>query len=920
MDNQSSGYSDDVLRQHIDPQTTANTRAFESTNPAERERVHTSSDPNSTGASYLFGAGQYEVFSGVILFAFPYLHSYKVQLDSGPTITAIATASTSLGPIGAGDSSVLSAGSNVLVAWPANSSYAYIIGGLPYLSSDDKKNLAVQMQLGGNADITKPRLYKETVGSAKNSIQNYGCGRPLDSTSMDVSFTAETGVTFLLDPYQIAVSINEACGLFLNWFDNYAKLTGFQLDIESYVEHIRQRYDEGENVYFRGGMIYPWESVGCYEENKDFTKGFRPTPHECQGNKETPYAGRDIEENKHITPIYRTMEYGGYLGQGFSRFLMKPDPTNGGDGFRKYFSGEVDYGLWQESVALDGSYSLRSAKSVFISKYVLIPIPRRQTKVEDLEHGDDSRKEQGQEPYRFSGKFAPGPEHKVGDIKAEDDNKNLLRASAVLDLMAYNYNWKGTHPFFYHLQDYNYPDESTLTDLEKVQSKLSFGSLSSKSYLEEPDKKSLKIDDRYDDVDYFQSIAYFTILEDGGVLIGDGYGSQITMTGGQIRLEAPGDVMLMPGTRAVTLCDEFLVRAKNNIELSSSEKDVRMKAEKNMQLLSGNGGSGGTLIENKSTSNAHTYKEKRGDEVADNGITLISKESEVGILGEDVYIRSSATGTGDIVLDTKGYGNVNTYLDAFNVFMAANRGISVWEGLGAGTEEPSDPSATHKISSNGSFVGSWFAAQGDLLATQGNVVCDENVYAIKNIVAGETLAHKPGLFVAKHDGSTFSNAVNSALNNLDSSIDTVKSFGDDVFRGISAKYYTQDFQLGNTTFISELVGFSFNDKVSNPYGYSEFIMGQPRWQQLVDVGMAEGGETWTEKSVSYQSAELYPWPGKENWVEGEGYKKYDTHELFDTSGGYAKDRGSPGSSPYEEPELEEFKSEAPDGNYKLNGG
>jgi hypothetical protein len=918
MTNESSGYSDDVLRQHIDPQTTSNTQSFESTDPAARERVKTASDPQSTAASYLFGAGQYEVFSGVIVFSYPYLHTYKVQLDSGPTVTAIATAATSLMPIGATDSSVLMAGSCVLVAWPANSSYAYIVGGIPYLSSDDKKNLAAQMQLSGNADITKISLYTELPGSFQNEgqFQNYGCGRPLDSTSLETAITTETGVSFLLDPYQISLSINEACGLFMNWFDNYTKLTGFQLDIESYAEHIQHRYDEGENVYFRGGLVYPWESVGAYSSGEDFTE--ERDPNTYQTTKEQPYAGLDLpKDRKDITPIYRTMEYGGYLGQGYSRLLMKPAKE---DGFRKYSDEDVDYGLWQETVALDGSYSVRSAKSIFIAKYVLVPVPKRLYKVEDLEHGDDARNEEDQEPYKFSSEFGDGADHKVGDVDVPGDkNKNLLRASAVLDLLAYNYNWKGTHPFFYHLNDYKYADESELTELEKVQAELSYGSLYSRSYMDEPDKKSLKIDDRYGDVDYFQSVAYFTILEDGGVLIGDGYGSQITMTGGQIRLEAPGDVMIMPGTRAVTLCDEFFVRAKNNIELSSSEKDVRMKAEKNMQLLSGNGGTGGTLIENKSTSNAHTYKEKRGDEVADNGITLIAKESELGILGEDVYIRSSTTDTGDIVLDTKGYGNVNTYLDGFNIFHATSSGVSIWEGIGVGADEPQEATKTHQISSKGSFVGGWFAAQGDILATQGNLVCDENIYAIKNIVAGETLAHRTGMFVAKHDGNTFSNAVNTALNSLDSALDLITSYGDDVFRSIEGKYYSTQFMLGNSTFISELVGFSFNDKESNSYGYSEFIMGQPRWQQLVDVGLASGGEVWKEKPVKYQSAELYPWPGKDNWTDGEALKKYDTHKFFDTSGGYAKDRGEPEDSPYEEPELEEFQSEAPDSAYKLNG-
>ncbi len=47
--------------------------------------------------------------------------------------------------------------------------------------------------------------------------------------------------------------------------------------------------------------------------------------------------------------------------------LMKPAKESGQ---RKFSDQDEDYGLWQETVALDGSYSVRSAKSVFISKLV----------------------------------------------------------------------------------------------------------------------------------------------------------------------------------------------------------------------------------------------------------------------------------------------------------------------------------------------------------------------------------------------------------------------------------------------------------------------------------------------------------------------------------------------------------------------
>ena len=157
------GYSDATLRQHEDPQTKANTEALESAKPDVRSNVRNAADPHSTAGIYNLTGGQYEIMSGVVLFAFPYLHVYKVQIDGMPATTAISASSGPLAPVGATDSSLFRAGANVLLAWPKNSNYPYIVGSVPYLSSTDKKNLASCLQAGSNIDITK------TKGVLRNS-------------------------------------------------------------------------------------------------------------------------------------------------------------------------------------------------------------------------------------------------------------------------------------------------------------------------------------------------------------------------------------------------------------------------------------------------------------------------------------------------------------------------------------------------------------------------------------------------------------------------------------------------------------------------------------------------------------------------------------------------------------------------------
>ena len=188
---------------------------------------------------------------------------------------------------------------------------------------------------------------------------------------------------------------------------------------------------------------------------KDGEKFSKTNGEDIQLDKDQPFGLEDIQDYAQ-TPVYRLTDYTGYIGQGFNRTLMKPAKESG---VRKMSDAEADKddGLFQELVALDGSYSVRSAKQILFSKYPAIPNPRRKRSNEDGK-GDD--KEYGGD-YKFSGKFGNGDPHivKDWDDSEETDQPALLRTAGILDLIAHHYNWKSTHPFYYHTKDYAYPEE-----------------------------------------------------------------------------------------------------------------------------------------------------------------------------------------------------------------------------------------------------------------------------------------------------------------------------------------------------------------------------------------------------------------------------------------------------------------------------
>jgi hypothetical protein len=467
---------------------------------------------------------------------------------------------------------------------------------------------------GGGSGIKRERCYTFPFTNMfrDGGVMDFSSGRPIDGTTLGWGRMSDTGIGLLIDPFQAYLRVNEACGLFLNYFDSYMRLAGVNMDIQSAVHELVVREDEGENQLFRGIAVYPWEALGMYKRDEE--------PWE-------EYDDEDVQIKKHVgkldmgeglfdqMPIYRWQEHGGYLGQGHRRALMVPGRTSGSNNAQDDPKEEPDFGVFEEVIGLDGSYGMRSAKSIFFAKRSLIPVPRQRRLPEDLKEGDDKEKDN----YRFSGVFGTGgDEHKVGDVEVEgdDDLKHLLTVAGVFDIVTHHFNWKGVHPFHYHKEDYTVPEEGDTIagGPTAVQENIDFGSLTEKTFLDYPAPKTVQVDERYGDVEYFEREAGFVMLPDGGLMFYDGYGSEIVMAGGSVKIACPGDIQLVPGRNIVMLGgDDIIARARTSVDISAGEGDVRVKAENNMQMLAGNSGSGGILMESKGSGFNLDYANKIGE-------------------------------------------------------------------------------------------------------------------------------------------------------------------------------------------------------------------------------------------------------------------------------------------------------------------
>jgi hypothetical protein len=857
---------------------------------------------------------------GRVVLAMPYVHCYKVQLTGRQgTCIASAVARTSHSPIGVKAGDVIPPNSPVLIWYPTTSSLAYILAVLPQPTVTEKFNASDYVQQGGNSGVKKVEAYRN-IPKAMDAGAGWvpqSCGRPMDGTIGEYVRMSETGIGLLIDSFQTYLRVNESCGLWLNYFDNFTKLAGLTLQILSYCEHVFQQYDEGECFSLKGHITYPWEATGQYSYGTAFSR--TNPPESVQLDRQFPFATEDLTDPS-ITPVYRLTEYAGYIGQGFNRTLMCPSKTTGARSLSTAVD-DKDVGLFNEFISLDGSYGVRSAKQIVFAKYPLIPNPRRIRLAEDPK-GDDLEKDND---YKFSGIFGEGDPHQVKDWDSEAvaDVPNMLKPAGILDLATHLFNWKNTHPFHYHKKDYTYPEEGD-NESELTSVKFYVGQ-SDRSYVD-AEFKTLRIDERYGNVKYYNTASFFTMNDDGSVVIADGYGSQITMAGGQIRLEAGGDVMLMSASRVISLGKEVIVRAKDSVDISSSDKDVRVKAENNLQMLGGNSGTGGVLIESKSQGMMQNYTQLTGEKAQGSGIVLLSKGGSVNVLTQTIYMRtgvgqSAIQDSGDFVIDcANGNANLICYASAQVVF--TKQGLALWHS-------PSGQEGV-VIENSNVFTPSWSKITGPTVMNKdvvivkgGSLGVSGNVYAQGFIACiGPMGCYKGFNGLGDTSQGRFAEDVRNNIAIYDAWSDTVNSFGQPYFDGYFVNFYWLPSMPGNTQLVSNEIGFSYRDESEQgaAYGYAEgqFFLLETRWQQLDRLGLVESSRNpWEENSVSYQGKELYPWPGKLNWVDREAFLKYgetDEFVLFGTD--KAKSRQE-NQSTYEKPLFTAWGKGTGSADYKL---
>lgn len=833
---------------------------------------------------------------GKIIDATAIAGAYKVFVEGMHNpLVAYQLSHTSLTTFGCRELSSLIPGTDVLVASHPQLRYGIILGVFPgtQLKNDANTHQVISQTTRQRVD----EAHKVPLQLNKNGgIADKLAGRPIDGAmSGEWGTITETGMRCFVDSFMGLFGLDEFTGLQVFFHDQLCRLGGYNLQIRSGIYELDALDDQEESHWYEGWAMYPWEQLGYFDRKEPCdTKEAQ----EWQVSK--PWLGKWEPKDDHQQPFHRLQQFRGYLGQGGKRLLIGKPKT--GDSFA-YSGGKSDPkntkfpALFSETLLADGRLLVETAKGLSLVKRCGIIPATRLVRCEQTKDGDSDEK------YKASGKEGGGPEHKItGDLETTGDDAAMQRVNGILDMHAYMFNYAGVHPFFWHEKDWKIPQEKELelnkgTSIKQIQ----FAELDEATFLQQPDPVTFEIDHRLKDQKYFQNECGLTLLDDGGVVLYDGYGGEIRMSAGSIWISAPGDVWLKAGRNVIQWGGgDVILSGHKNVEINASNEDVRIKAEKNMQVTAGNAQTGGILLESKAAGPNFNF-EQAGTDVMSSGIVLKAAHSPVALLGGQLYL---ATGRGD------GEGAVDEgpiYIDAAKgkqaVTIAAQmlstyvkQGVAHYYGDDMANPEHAD------FFSPGTTIFSGVLGVAKMAIINGPILANGSVLVAGGHIVTE-FAPQASYYVSPLEGEGLQSVKESCSNIDQEANNKLPMQGGELYSELLDALYYADQKIGNDDLVTSL---EFTWRTVDQMRTSDWKLFEDRWQQLAKLWGGDG-TTWTENVVKTQAeSEMYPYPGKDNW---EGDKFYQQEpKLFDQAG-YSKDRGTAPSlaSDYETPKYGEAK-------------
>jgi len=792
---------------------------------------------------------------GIIRFAVPHLNSYAVLLlsDSDPARQRIVMAKASVtGTLDQGvcHHAAYASGQTVVVRVDPTDGGSIIMGAVPTLTGDLATQFCDLIGPGEPVGVGTSPQYVDFMSAVadRGGVIPAPTDAPPDSLPGDYTLTSVTGNMLHIDDAMLQFRASEICGLFCFTEDGHTRLSGESLRIESPAMQIEHGTSVSEISLSAAYCIYPWEAMGAVGSG--------------QSGIVDRYSGEDSDflaagrmylepTSPDQLPVSRIDEIGGYLGQGICRTVSSPSAG----GLNTATNPVAKVGLSRQQTLIDGSILIESVKQVFIAKTAVIPVFAIEGSLDEIDVEET--------PYRFNGQGEAGDPHIVSQLSSQIP---VAAGLAADEMYAYLSGWLSLHAGVYHPKVTVRYTGPAFVAPEEVQT------------LDQADwitpagiaKAQVDVDHRLRDVDVYKILSFFTITESGDLVLQNGLGPSIRITSGGIFIDA-GTVHVQAAKTISMTGRTVSVRGYRQVEVASSRGRVLVKAETDLNMLGGNSGVGGVLLESRSRQHLSDWADKPEDSVG-SGVMIKGLTSHVTLLGGDVLAKTgpgeSGATAGQIILDCGGESIVQ------RCTTHVRQGNEMIDYLALPSPEDTEPAPLNHTSVNG------LTLHGDLRVSLAAIV-GGTVEASRGF-ATQTGQYKSGIgqqFIAPGSSSVDAQIAAADEYRTQLGISRLQRWVDTHSRVLSENRPLHPIVVSTARF-----GFPS----SHVYGTKKTTLPQPTWHRSLSGQL----ERWQEPVVAYRTEAMQnsyeitgqrstrPWPGHETWERADSMLKVGNSEAM----------------------------------------
>lgn len=815
--------------------------------------------------------------------AFAHTGCYILRPPVGPLVPAVDLHHVGCMPGGARPLGTYPLKSRVLVCRIPMLDMRIIIGGVPRQLQDARLILPDSLVLRSCVGLFQDPMHYTAFSNRKSSLGNMSAGRPADSLPGDWGSINELGLTVYLGKLMVGLRASDLARVDAFWGDDLLRLTGYNMEVFTAGAEETKLNDEGEYNEVLALTSFPWEGMGKRSAGSDATR--KANGRLKPGSEEAAFEPE--KDDQLMMP--RLLRFRGYLGD-IEREMVCMRPA---DADTETHEKKTKYhGLLEIVKHVNGAYAIRSAKEIILEKYALIPVPKKMFAAEDPK-GDNRTS------YKASNLLGAGNSYEMPEFIWGDETNPNIRSAQLADHHAWFFSRYTTGGLVAHKKDWYYPDETELDKpVDRATIQASALQLKHRFMADLPvPVGTLVVDDRPGhSVRYYASRSVIHQLDDGSIIIGDGYGSQIVMKGGSIFLECVGDVWAKPGRNFVAWAPhDAILRAGNSADITASKKDVRIKAERNMHILAGNSEeAGGILLESKANGDSRPPDfSQSGERINGHGITFKAAEGSIHAWAKrEMHLGLSQEDGSVINVDAGKNGSL--FFRGQQQLTRVLNGVQILQAVEGGGEEE-----VVSINRSGVIVSTPMQIGGTVIIAPTGADHSADL-----IVGGNLIVHESAIF----DGSVATNGGFAAadgapfVGELDTPIDLGPSpdeLADNINGAVEQVSVVvkvlndlavekPESSPGNEEF-KKLVGFSCRSTVED-YKLDEgsFLLFESGWQQILRTG--GGAETWDEPVVKGpNNEETRPHPGQDAWDSWQAYGEVNSKN-FDDAAGKAKNR------------------------------